>query len=207
MFNIESIIDNFQVFDARHTNSILDHNMYNSGEKKILYVVAGPNGSGKSTFIANLYLNSDLGCKYINADVYARTIFSHLKDIKERNYKAMYYTMDIMDQFIKTGDSLIYETVFSHPSKLDIIKGYKENGYNIVGVFVTTTDALINIERVAKRVSEGGHDVDRQKIKDRFKRSNALKSSLKEICDIYYEIDNSLLPKVIDIKNDIERTK
>ena len=63
MFNIESIIANFQIFDARHTNSILDHNMYNSGEKKILYVVAGPNGSGKSTFIANLYLNSDLGCK------------------------------------------------------------------------------------------------------------------------------------------------
>ena len=86
MIDIEKTVGNFLVIDTKHTNSILDHNMYNSGEKKILYVIAGPNGSGKSTFIANLYLNSDLGCKYINADAYARTIFSHISLLFYNNY-------------------------------------------------------------------------------------------------------------------------
>ena len=205
MFNIESVIENFKIIDAKNTNEILDQNINKNGDGKTLYVVAGPNGSGKSTLIANLYLNGDLNCKYINADVYARIIFSQLKDEKERNYKAMYYTMDKIETLKERGESLIYETVFSHPSKLDIISKYKESGYQVVGIFMTTRDALINIKRVAKRVGEGGHDVDRQKIRERFIRSNLLKPKLKEICDIYYEIDNSCIPKIVDMVNDIHK--
>lgn len=54
----------------------------------------------------------------------------------------------------------------------------------------------MNIVRVAKRVEEGGHNVDQEKIRQRFYRSNELKKELVKLSDVYYEIDNTQLPKI-----------
>lgn len=197
MLDIEKIINSFEIIPSNKANIILSKNMLNSGEKKILYVFAGPNGSGKSTLIANIYKSGMLkDVKYINADIYARTLFKNIEDEKDRNYQAMFYTMDKIKENIASGDSVVYETVMSHVSKLDIIKDYKNNGYKVFSVFISPRMPEVNIVRVAKRVKEGGHNVAEEKIRQRFYRSNELKSELAKLSDCYYEIDNTYLPEI-----------
>ena len=197
MIDIEKVVNSFEIIPSKKANYILLKNMENNGEKKVLYVFAGPNGSGKSTLIANIYKNDMLkDVKYINADIYARTLFKNIKDEKDRNYQAMFYTMNKIKENIVSGDSVVYETVMSHPSKLDIIKDYKENGYKVFSVFISPQSPEVNIVRVAKRVEEGGHNVDQEKNRQRFYRSNELKKELVKLSDVYYEIDNTQLPKI-----------
>jgi len=65
-----------------------------------------------------------------------------------------------------------FETVFSHQSKLDIMKEAVNAGYKVYLYFVSTESPEINKYRVKKvRVEEGGHDVPEEKIVSRYYRS------------------------------------
>ena len=73
----------------------------------------------------------------------------------------------------------------------------KEAGYFIKGVFVLTILTInpnINVARVAARVASGGHDVDKDKIIQRYKKSLDNIKRLMEICDILHVYDNSIEP-------------
>ncbi len=200
MFDLEKVINNFKIIPSNKTNNILLDNMNNMGSKNILYVFAGPNGSGKSTLVANFYNQGFFdNVKYLNADIFAKTLFNNILNDKEKNIKAMEYTINKINNNMKSGDSVIYETVLSHPSKLDIIKAYKKHGYQIISVFVSPCNPEINIERVEQRVREGGHNVPKEKIVDRFYKSNGFKKSLMELSDVYYCVDNTFVPKITHI--------
>lgn len=210
MLNIEKVIQNFEVYTYSKTNNILINNTTNFGDKNILYVVAGPNGSGKSTFIANAYELGFLSTtKYVNADITAQTQNYNEKNIAEKNYLAMFDTMNLLKNLAPTHQSIIYETVLSHPSKVDIVKLFKNNNYKIFTIFISPNNYNINIERVKTRVLQGGHDVPVDKIKNRFNKSHQLKLDLKQLSDIFYEIDNSILPTIINIEkqNQFEKDK
>lgn len=162
-----------------------------SVENGKLFVFAGPNGSGKSTLIANLYSEKKLSAEYVNADLYCKTAFAAVVDVDERNRQAMFYTMDKVKKYIAERKSFCYETVLSHPSKIDILREAKEKGYQIISVFVFTGNPNINVNRVALRATQGGHDVPEDKIVSRYYRSLELSKKLKEISDLYFEFDNS----------------
>ena len=53
-----------------------------------------------------------------------------------------------------------FETVLSSRYKLDILEKAKSEGYFIKCIFMLTTDASVNVTRVAARVAIGGHNVD-----------------------------------------------
>ena len=61
-------------------------------------------------------------------------------------------------------------------------------------IFVLTVDALVNVARVEMRVASGGHNVDRNKIIERYKKSLANIKKLMEICDILHVYDNTFEP-------------
>ena len=71
---------------------------------------------------------------------------------------------------LSRGDSFSFETVFSHPSKIDILKEARLKGYRTYLYFVSTENPEINIDRIAIRVLEGGHDVPADKIIERYHR-------------------------------------
>ena len=173
MLKIEKIIKNFEVFTYSKTNNILINSTFYLGDKNTLYVVAGPNGSGKSTFIANAYELGFLSkTKYVNADITAQTQNYNGKNTAEKNYLAMFDTMNLLENLASTKQSIIYETVLSHPSKLDIVRLFKNNNYKIFSIFISPKNYSINIERVQTRVLQGGHDVPIDKIKNRFTKSH-----------------------------------
>lgn len=70
----------------------------------------------------------------------------------------------------------------------------RPEGYFIKCVFVLTVDPLINVARVETRVASGGHDVERNKIVERYYKSLDHIKLLLELCDILHVYDNTEEP-------------
>ena len=94
-------------------------------------------------------------------------------------------------KLLKSKKKFSFETVFSHPGKLDIMKQAKADGYKVYLYFVSTENPEINKERVQIRVRNNGHNVPPDKIESRYYRSLDL---LFEAAQIAYQVffwDNS----------------
>jgi predicted ABC-type ATPase len=96
-----------------------------------------------------------------------------LKDSQQvsDSYLAAALSEWIRHKILLSGSSFSFETVFSHPSKIDEIKNAKKSGYKIYLYFISSTDPSINLERVRLRVKCGGHDVPEEKIRMRYFRT------------------------------------
>jgi len=61
-----------------------------------------------------------------------------------------------------------FETVMSHPSKIEEIKEAKQKGYKTYLYFICIDDPEVNVSRVENRVEKGGHNVSPDKISSRY---------------------------------------
>ena len=147
---------------------------------KELVIIAGPNGSGKSTLASQIDFNG----KYICADTCQKIINCNAEEA------ALLVAKEIQAS-IKLGQSFAFETVFAKPEIPSFIKSAKQDGYKIILHYVATENVAINIDRVAKRVAQGGHDVPKQKIIDRYAQTLAILPSLLEFVDEAILYDNS----------------
>lgn len=98
------------------------------------------------------------------------------KTIRCRTEENLTYLSAALAEFIRqkmleSGSSFSFESVFSHPSKVDFMRKAKDAGYKIYLYFISTQDSKINLERVLSRASLGGHSVPANKIVDRYKRT------------------------------------
>lgn len=84
-----------------------------------------------------------------------------------------------------------FETVFSHPSKIEIMKEAKKAGYKVYLYFVSTESPEINKYRVKVRTQKGGHDVPEDKIEQRYYRSLELMFEAAQFAYQAYFFDNS----------------
>jgi len=84
-----------------------------------------------------------------------------------------------------------FETVFSHPSNLDIMERAVKKGYKVYLYFVSTESPIINQYRVALRVKQGGHAVPEDKIEQRYYRALELAYPAAEISYQAFFFDNS----------------
>ena len=160
---------------------------------KHLIVFAGPNGSGKSTimnqFIKNFNIND---FKIVNPDIIAAKFFAGIIDVKQRYLKAFEFANLYLDELINHNEDIVLETVNSTNKYYKYYDKCKEQGYEITIIFVGTNDPEINVNRVLKRVAQGGHDVPKDKIKDRYYKSMNNLFTLACISDVLYIFDNSI---------------
>ena len=84
-----------------------------------------------------------------------------------------------------------FETVFSHSSKLDIMREATNKGYKVYLYFVSTETPEINKFRVESRRIKGGHDVPPDKIESRYYRSLELLFEASQIAYQAFYFDNS----------------
>lgn len=87
--------------------------------------------------------------------------------------------------------SFSFETVMSHPSKINFLKFAREKGYKTYLYFIATDDPEININRVKNRVQKGGHDVSENKVRSRYHRSIDLVYEALRASDRAYILDSS----------------
>jgi predicted ABC-type ATPase len=137
-------------------------------EQPFVLVIAGPNGSGKSTLTQYLLESGvDFGT-YINPDEIALTL--EMPE-PERSKQAQAVADFKRESCLQGRLSFSFETVMSHPSKVEIMLRAHDAGYDVTLFFVATSDPEINVRRVENRVATGGHNVPHDRIRSRYERS------------------------------------
>ena len=74
------------------------------------------------------------------------------------------------EQYLKHRISFSFETVFSHPAKIDILRRAQAAGFKTYMYFIATENPVINVNRIKERVALGGHDVPEEKTRSRYLR-------------------------------------
>jgi len=97
----------------------------------------------------------------------------------------------IRNLLLSNCDKFTFETVMSHPSKLEFIQKAKVLGYRSYLYFVSLENPIMNIARVEARVKQGGHDVPRDKIVSRYERTMSMLLDVIKMVDKAYLFDNS----------------
>ena len=163
-------------------------------------IVAGPNGSGKTTTTEQL-LKNEWGADslYINPDNIAKDTYGDWNST-EAVLKAAQKATEQRYECLKNGTDFVFETVFSSAEKIDFILKAKDAGFFIRIFYVCTESPLININRIAQRYLNGGHEVPISKTISRYYSSLKNISRAIKIADRVYLYDNSVenaAPKLI----------
>ena len=152
-------------------------------------MIAGPNGSGKTSLTR--FLNQqgyDFG-DYINPDDIAQSLTG---TYEERVRQAQALADLRRKDAISAGRSFSFETVFSHPSKLDDLQAARTAGFAVTLFFIALDDPAVNIERVRTRVALGGHDVPEDRIVARYLRTMSLLIEMVKRVDRAVIFDNTV---------------
>jgi predicted ABC-type ATPase len=156
-----------------------------------LYILAGPNGAGKTTFyntaIEQNFIPSDL--PFLNIDLITRELGSY-SDFNFAKAEEIY--RERITKLLQQGANFMIESNLAKDAEYEWIEAMIRKGYEVVLYFLCT-DYIddVHINRVQKRVKEGGHYVPPNIIEHRYKMSLLyLRSKLTLFKEVYL-IDNN----------------
>lgn len=153
----------------------------------LLHLLAGPNGSGKTTFYEHV-LRPVTGLPFVNADVIARELWPDAD--RDHSYEAAKIAEERREALIACGQSFIAETVFSHPSKLDLIGRAQGAGFLVI-VHIMLVPLPLSMRRVEARIRHGGHAVPLDKQRERFPRLWPLVAQALRMANEGFAYDNT----------------
>lgn len=159
-------------------------------EEKNLYIIAGCNGAGKTTASFTI-LPEILECKeFVNADEIAKGLSPFQPE--KVAFEAGRIMLERIDNLINSHSNFAFETTLSTKSYKHRILQAKEKGYTIKLLFFWLPSIEMAVDRVAMRVSEGGHNIPSEIIARRYVRGieNLFKIYIP-LCDHWAIFDNS----------------
>lgn len=148
-------------------------------QRPLIVAVTGPNGAGKTTFYHSHL--KPAGLRFINADVLAM-------ELEMESYNAARVAGSLRSALVEQGESFVFETVFSDPvsDKLTFLKDAAARGYTVILCFIGISGPEMSEQRVAMRVSQGGHDVPSEKLISRYPRTlSNLQSAIRELPHVW----------------------
>ncbi len=159
-------------------------------DKKSLYIIAGCNGAGKTTASFTI-LPEILDCKeFVNADEIARGLSPFQPD--KISFEAGRIMLNRINDLLKENETFAFETTLSTKSYKNKILEAISKGYTVTLIFFWLQTIELAIERVKTRVSEGGHNIEKEIIIRRYKRGiNNLFNIYLPIVHNTFVFDNS----------------
>jgi predicted ABC-type ATPase len=148
-------------------------------QRPLIVALAGPDGAGKTTFHHAFLEPTQL--RFVSADVLAEAL-------RLEPYDAAELANTLRQQLAAERESFIFETVFSDPvgDKLGFLRTAAQEGYTVVLCFIGLPSPDVSEQRVAMRVSQGGHDVPTEKLAERFARTlRNLKAAIRELPHVW----------------------
>lgn len=152
-------------------------------EQPTLYIIAGCNGAGKTTASYSV-LPDLLYCReFVNADEIAKGLSPfNPESVAVEAGKLMLRRIDVLLGQKKT---FAFETTLAARSYVSLVKRAKVEGYKVILLFFWLSSPEMAVDRVAKRVSEGGHDIPVETI---YRRYHA---GLKNFFSVYAPVVDS----------------
>ena len=153
-------------------------------------IFAGVNGAGKTTLYSTLIQeNHDFGVR-VNSD---EIVISNGGDWRNKSdqAKAMKMAVKLIKDCMNKGISFNQETTLTGKSMINNILKAKKLGYKIIMNYVGLGSPELAIQRVAYRVSMGGHGIPEEDIKRRYHVSLSKLKELMPLIDELYIYDNS----------------
>jgi predicted ABC-type ATPase len=133
-----------------------------------LYIIAGCNGSGKTTASFTI-LPGLLNCKeFVNAD----SIAAGLSPFNPESVaiEAGKIMLTRINELLKAGVDFAFETTLATRSYLSLIKEAHALGYEVTLLFIWLDSPKAALQRVARRVAKGGHNIPKDVIERRYYR-------------------------------------
>lgn len=159
----------------------------------VFHLLAGPNGAGKTTLyraaVAEGLIPADI--EFVNADLFEAAELTEVVDPKVRSEQARLWADRRRATLLAAGRSFVSETVFSHPSKLQLMADAQAAGFRTVLLVVCVEDAQQLVRRVAQRVREGGHSVPPDRLLARYPRTLAHLKDAVRLADLALLYDTS----------------
>lgn len=162
-------------------------------EQPIFWIVAGPNGCGKSSFYNRTDIEGWGGSVWIvNPDLLTvRLIEQEGLERREANLMAVRRVEDWLNASIEVHQTIGVETVLSTPKYRPLVDRARHRGFQVRLIYILVRSAELQLQRVATRVAEGGHDVPPDKVVDRRRRSFEQLVWFLDQADVAFVFDNS----------------
>ena len=158
-----------------------------------LYIISGPNGCGKTTASYGV-LPELLDCsEFVNSDEFAK----HLSPFApESAYVTASRLMLRKVQYLfGRREDFCIETTLATRALLKMARNAQAQGYYVTVLYFWLNDPSIAVERVAKRVKAGGHDIPEETIRRRYQMGlNYFFHEYMQTCDKWILADNSTPP-------------
>ena len=154
-----------------------------------LYILAGCNGAGKTT-ASHTILPEILHCQeFVNADNIAAGI-SPLNP-EEAAIEAGRIMLKRIDELLLEGADFAFETTLSTKTFVAFIKEAQSKGYKVTLLYFWLESPEMAYQRVAARVSKGGHNIPVDVIERRYYRGiKNLFGLYIPICDRWIVVNN-----------------
>lgn len=156
---------------------------------KNIYIIAGCNGAGKTTASYTI-LPEILNCKeFVNADEIAKGLSPFQPE--KVAFESGRIMLERIDVLLSSDESFAFETTLSTKTYKQRLLKAKDLGFTIKLLFFWLPSIEMAINRVAIRVSEGGHNIPNDIVARRYKRGivNLFKIYLP-LCDSFLILDN-----------------
>lgn len=148
-----------------------------------LFIIAGPNGAGKTTASRIIFPESLGIIEYVNADEIARGLSPF--NPEGVAFEAGRIMLTRIRELLARQESFAFETTLATRSYRGYIELARSNEYEIVLIFLYLPSPEMAIERVALRVSQGGHHIPENLIRSRFEKG------LKNFFNVFRELVDS----------------
>ena len=163
---------------------------------KNLYIISGCNGAGKTTASFTL-LPKIWECKeFVNADEIARGLSPFNNESVA--IEAGRIMLGRIDALLEAGVSFSIETTLSTRFHRKLALKARGMGYVVQLCYLWLDTPQMAIERVAKRVSEGGHNIPEETIVRRYYAGlHRFFDTYMDCVDYWLLVDNSVNPRTI----------
>ena len=166
-----------------------------------LYIISGCNGSGKTTASYTI-LPEMLHCKeFVNSDEIAKGLSPFNANTMAVEVEASRIMYKRIRELIGMAKTFALETTLASRSIANLVKDAQMKSYYVTLLFFWLNTPDLAVERVKNRVAMGGHHVNEQTVRRRYRAGIAnLFELYMPICDYWMITDNSLSPMEIIAK-------
>ena len=156
-----------------------------------IHVIAGTNGAGKST-VVGLQIRR-LGGEYFNPDEATQRILRANPGaaLADANSAAWHHGRKMLERAIEENGDVAIETTLGGRTITGLLQHACRRAMRVEVWYVGLEGVDLHIERVRRRVAEGGHGIPEPRIRERYDRSRENLISLMPALSELWLYDNS----------------